>query len=206
MLIYSFLMLIYSFWCWFIPFDADLFLFMLIYSSWCWLIDFDAGHSAGGAVGAYVAMMLEVRSAIKYLSTIKYGFYLFNLLNCTASITTMQQHQLLNGALMRFAATAIRTFLCNPHYPYIYPLKPKGFLNSTETTLMRNTERFVGSFSGCVHCITLGPPPCVSRAVVPRFVSSVICGDDAVPRASPESLANTKKRVPYTTIPFSVIL
>ena len=60
---------------------------------------------------------------------------------------------------------------------------------------MRSTERFIGSFSGRVHCIALGAPPCVSRAVVPRFVSSVICGDDAVPRSSPESLANTKKRV-----------
>ena len=53
---------------------------------------------------------------------------------------------------------------------------------------MRSTERFIGSFSGRVHCIALGAPPCVSRAVVPRFVSSVICGDDAVPRSSPESL------------------
>jgi hypothetical protein len=57
------------------------------------------------------------------------------------------------------------------------------------------TGPVIGTYSGRVTCICLGPPPCVSRAVVPRFISTVICGDDAVPRASPGSIDSVKTRV-----------
>ena len=48
---------------------------------------------------------------------------------------------------------------------------------------------------GRVECLCLGPPPCVSRAVVPRFISSILCGDDIVPRATRDTLLGARDRV-----------
>jgi hypothetical protein len=78
------------------------------------------------------------------------------------------------------------------------PSHQKGFLNSTAVSAPLSescTGPVIGTYSGRVTCICLGPPPCVSRAVVPRFISTVICGDDAVPRASPRSIDSVKTRV-----------
>lgn len=60
---------------------------------------------------------------------------------------------------------------------------------------MRTVQPLVGLYAGRVYCICLGPPPCVSRAVVPRFIRTIVSGDDVVPRASPQSLDTVKKRV-----------
>ena len=55
---------------------------------------------------------------------------------------------------------------------------------------------FVGLLPrGMVRCVALGPPPCLSRAVVPRAVTSILCGDDVVPRATPEALRVFRGRV-----------
>ena len=110
------------------------------------------GHSAGGAVAAYAAMVLE-------------GF-----LNSTSSNLT--------------AATA----------PFVGALgsglgaPENGTGTGTGTGKARRSP-------GRVSCLCLGPPPCVSRAVVPRFVSSVICGDDVVPRATRDALLRARDRV-----------
>jgi len=42
--------------------------------------------------------------------------------------------------------------------------------------------------------MALGPPPCISRIIVPRFVTSIICGDDIIPRASFDSIEHMKER------------
>jgi hypothetical protein len=60
---------------------------------------------------------------------------------------------------------------------------------------MQKSEEFIGVYNERVKCIALAPPPCVSRAVVPKFISSIISGDDIVPRSAPEALNNVKKRV-----------
>lgn len=60
---------------------------------------------------------------------------------------------------------------------------------------MRTVQPLVGLYAGRVSCICLGPPPCVSRAVVPRFIRTIVSGDDVVPRASPQSLDTVKTRV-----------
>ena len=54
---------------------------------------------------------------------------------------------------------------------------------------------FSAAFSKRVQCICLAPPPCLSRTLVPKFVTSILCGDDLVPRASPDSIARLKDRV-----------
>ena len=50
-----------------------------------------------------------------------------------------------------------------------------------------NASRYSGLYNGRVSCLCLGPQPCMSRSMIPRCVMSIVCGDDAVARASPES-------------------
>jgi hypothetical protein len=52
-----------------------------------------------------------------------------------------------------------------------------------------------GSAKGRVTCVTLGCPPCLSRAVRLPFVTSFVLGDDMVPRTSGKSLRRLKKRL-----------
>ena len=68
-----------------------------------------------------------------------------------------------------------------------------GSLQSPHKAL-RNSTRFAGLLNKKVRCVALGSPPCLSRSLVPKFVTSVLCGDDVVPRASPESIAHLKER------------
>lgn len=98
------------------------------------------GHSAGGAVAAYVSMVLD-------------------------------------GAL-NVATTASPSLkrACRPPSPS--PSKSSSAHSEQQVEL----EALVGSFKDKVRCVALGAPPCISRSVVPRFVTSVICGDDIVPR------------------------
>jgi len=56
-------------------------------------------------------------------------------------------------------------------------------------------RQWVGSLRGRVQCIAIGPPPCISRSAVPRYVTSIVCGDDIVPRAHPESVRAFRVRV-----------
>lgn len=65
-----------------------------------------------------------------------------------------------------------------------------GALNTTAAS-----DDFLGKYKGRVKCISLGPPPCISRAVVPRYITSIICGDDLVPRSYPESIKSLRKRI-----------
>ncbi len=45
-----------------------------------------------------------------------------------------------------------------------------------------------------VQCMALGPPPCMSRAIVPKYITSIVCGDDLVPRAQAGALQGLTKR------------
>jgi len=69
-----------------------------------------------------------------------------------------------------------------------------GSLASSHELLSPCTP-FSAAFSKRVQCICLAPPPCLSRTLVPKFVTSILCGDDLVPRASPDSIARLKDRV-----------
>jgi hypothetical protein len=52
-----------------------------------------------------------------------------------------------------------------------------------------------GTYRDRVRCVSLGPPPCVSRSIISRNVMSVVCGDDCVPRATKETLEHLTDRV-----------
>lgn len=66
---------------------------------------------------------------------------------------------------------------------------------STVPRLATEAENITGTFAGHVQCLALGPPPCLNRATVPRYVTSFVCGDDVVPRAHPAALRSLNKRV-----------
>jgi hypothetical protein len=51
-----------------------------------------------------------------------------------------------------------------------------------EEILERYRER------GCVRCFTLASPPCVSRGVVPQYITSVVLGEDVVTRTTEASI------------------
>jgi len=67
---------------------------------------------------------------------------------------------------------------------------PKWFYAS-----VANTTRLLGFFAGRVSCVCLGPQPCMSRSVIPRCVTSVVCGDDAVARLSGDSLKELRGKL-----------
>ena len=53
----------------------------------------------------------------------------------------------------------------------------------------------LGLYKDHVRCITIASPPCISRNIVPRYISSLICGDDIICRSHEQSLSYMKKRV-----------
>ena len=132
------------------------------------------GYSAGGAVAAYASMVLE-------------GF-----LNCTTSSLTNETgpfvgiygcsssagsgtggvHTSASGGSSGDGSSSLRN-----------KIKPSRRLSDS------------GSGLGRVECLCLGPPPCVSRTVVPRFISSILCGDDIIPRATRDNLLGARDRV-----------
>mmetsp|Transcript_23447 Transcript_23447/g.33567 ORF Transcript_23447/g.33567 Transcript_23447/m.33567 type:complete len:127 (-) Transcript_23447:216-596(-) len=58
-----------------------------------------------------------------------------------------------------------------------------------------NATRLSGWFQNRVSCMCLGPQPCVSRSVIPRCVTSVVCGDDAVARSSGDSMKELRSKL-----------
>ena len=56
-------------------------------------------------------------------------------------------------------------------------------------------RQWTGSLRGRVQCVAIGPPPCISRPAVPRYVTSIVCGDDIVPRAHTEAVRAFRVRV-----------
>ena len=107
------------------------------------------GYSAGGAVGAYVGMVLE------------------GSMNISSSSNTHTE------TIDNFKKYAI---------PFI------GTYKDAPSTRADDCPNSMMGF-------LIAPPPCVSRSIVSKGLTSLICGDDIVPRASPESLRNFRKRV-----------
>ena len=66
-----------------------------------------------------------------------------------------------------------------------------------EDAVQRNfdLDQLLGLYSQRVQCICISPAACISRTVVPQYIASVICGDDIVPRASPEAVEKLQKRL-----------
>jgi hypothetical protein len=67
--------------------------------------------------------------------------------------------------------------------------------DSEQQQLTAAVAAAAGSAKGRVTCVTLGCPPCLSRAVRLPFVTSFVLGDDMVPRTSGKSLRRLKKRL-----------
>lgn len=92
------------------------------------------------------------------------------------------------GAVGAYLATLLDGFLTIPSSSSSFP--------STSSSLVSNGGvSLQGLYAGRVRCLSLGPPPCLSRSVIPNFVTSIICGDDIVCRAQRESLAELRHKV-----------
>ena len=70
-----------------------------------------------------------------------------------------------------------------------------GNENKIDANHIRKESLAVGKFKDRVSCVTLGTPPCISRSIVPPFITTIVCGDDIVPRTSLESIENMYSRV-----------
>jgi hypothetical protein len=60
---------------------------------------------------------------------------------------------------------------------------------------LQQISSLIGAYQNSVNCIALGPPPCMSRTHIPRYIMSVVCGDDVVPRARAPALHALRERV-----------
>ena len=72
-----------------------------------------------------------------------------------------------------------------------------GTLNpSLPQAELERLSPFIGLYAnGMVRCYAMAPPPTIGRAIVPRGVSSLICGDDVIPRSAPAALSRFRDRV-----------
>ncbi len=69
-----------------------------------------------------------------------------------------------------------------------------GNLNSTYSELFQYKHLF-GLYHKKVSCVAIGPSPCISRTLIPRYITTIVNGDDLVPRTSKRSLQSMKERV-----------
>jgi hypothetical protein len=73
-----------------------------------------------------------------------------------------------------------------------------GSLNLTDsnaTAPPTESLHLTGSYRNRVRCVSIAAPPVISRAIVSRQIFSMICGDDLIPRSSPESIQSLHDRV-----------
>lgn len=69
-----------------------------------------------------------------------------------------------------------------------------GFLN-IEDFNKKLTISTSNEYRGKVRCMTYGSMPCISRSVIPAFITSLICGDDLLCRIQRESLQRMREKV-----------
>ncbi len=67
-------------------------------------------------------------------------------------------------------------------------------INSSNKNFVIKKEH-IGFFKNQVNCLSFGPIPCISRTIIPRYISSIICGDDIIARTTLESMGNLNERV-----------
>ena len=75
------------------------------------------------------------------------------------------------------------------HYTEVVASAAAELVNSADL------RQWTGSLRGRVQCMAIGPPPCITRPSVPRYVTSIVCGDDVVPRAHLEAVRAFRVRV-----------
>jgi hypothetical protein len=124
------------------------------------------GHSSGGAVATYLSLILDGMLQVP-------NKYYFN-----RSAATISNFSLADG-------TTAKNF---SSFPY-------NVSNGDEYPVLGNISTMFGKYHGRINCFVLGCPPCVSRTLVPKFVSCLVNGDDIIPRAHYNSLEQFKKRV-----------
>lgn len=70
-----------------------------------------------------------------------------------------------------------------------------GFVLPPQAIAMEYPDLAFGRYHNRVKALSLGSPPCLSRSVVPRFISSIVCGDDLIARCQSTALAEFRDKV-----------
>lgn len=52
-----------------------------------------------------------------------------------------------------------------------------------------------GAYKNRMKAVLIAPPPCISRSIVSPGITSLLCGDDVVPRAAPDAINRLRRRV-----------
>ena len=114
---------------------------------------------------------------------LKIRFIGHSLGGAVASLSAMILDGLLDPSL-------VPSLVKNSTASYCMNGKIIGSIAGTNQTLP-----IVGGFNQRVKCMTFGAPPCVSRTVVPAYISSLICGDDIMTRLKVSSIKSFQSRV-----------
>ena len=146
------------------------------------------GHSTGGAVAALAAIILEGEEAPMH--TVSSTMTQEDLQYASLELSSTQQQQ-----QQKVLHTATSTSVAQSLQDEPTSLSNLGDSSSPSLLQQEGVEDCVGVYSNRVHCTALGPPPCLTRTRVPRYIQSFICGDDLIPRAQYSTLTALRVRV-----------
>lgn len=137
------------------------------------------GHSAGGAVAALTALLLDGG----VFTSNNIAVNAANAVNGDGSTAANGKSAETVSASLETRQPATTATTSNaPSFP-TPPGSPPPW-----------SHPLASSYTQRVQCMALGPPPCMSRVIVPKYITSVVCGDDLIPRAQAGALQGLRKR------------
>ena len=152
------------------------------------------GHSAGGAVAALAALLLDggVFSSGNTVNVMKdgRGGSPKHDVADSSNNADIVSRSLDDGH--NDSSTSTAPLLSLPPLPGSHPLTSTAPLSSLP--LQPGSHPLTSLYTQRVQCLALGPPPCMSRVIVPKYITSIVCGDDLVPRAQTGALQGLQKR------------
>jgi hypothetical protein len=125
------------------------------------------GHSSGGAVATYLSLILD--GILLVPEKVYANRATFSIVNPTEADGTVPK----NYSSFSYSNSS----------------------DDEESPRSDNISTLFGKYHGCINCLVLGSPPCISRTIVPKFISCLVNGDDIIPRTHYNSLEQFKKRV-----------
>jgi len=155
------------------------------------------GYSLGASVGSYVAMLLDGGLNIS-LSTVKLDDS-DKLAGAAPTDNDNKAHQTKTTKKRKKKSSKTQSTQKDSIVTSETSIAQTDVMNSSislgSVGINISQEDCIGLYSKRVQCICIAPFPCISRVIVPQYVSSLICGDDIVPRATPEAMTKLRTRL-----------
>lgn len=130
------------------------------------------GHSVGSSVGALVSLVLDgALNSTKLADFVSFGKKSNKKFKKSSKLSKGQE-----------AVVEV-------------PLPPASSLNINATGVTSMKFPYVGLYKDRIACVCVGPVPCISRSIVPKFVTSIVNGDDFIARLSYESMKELQQRM-----------